>query len=71
MESTLNALEVATVVAQKEELSEEWRVRLLTAASGLVTALQKPVETLMNEALWVRGGQEGSKSLRLAVLIRT
>lgn len=56
MESTLNALKVATVVVQKEELSEEWRVRLLTAASGLVTALQKPVETLMNEALWVCGG---------------
>lgn len=49
----LKTLEVATAAAHKEKISEEWRVRLLTVASSLVTALQKPEETLMREAFWV------------------
>lgn len=53
MQAVLRGLELATAAAQKEELSEEWRVRLLTAAIGLTTALQKPEETLMREAFWV------------------
>lgn len=53
MEVIFKTLEVATAAAQKKEISGEWRVRLLTAALNLVTALQRPEETLMREAFWV------------------
>ena len=53
MEAILQTLEVATITAQKEGIPEQWRVRLLSAASNLVTALQRPEETLMRESFWV------------------
>lgn len=53
MEAILKTLESATIAVRNGQISEEWRVRLLTAASGLITALQKPEETLMRETFWV------------------
>lgn len=53
MDALLKTLEVAAITAQKEGISEEWRVRLLSAASNLVTALQRPEETVMRESFWV------------------
>jgi hypothetical protein len=51
MDAILETLEVAAITAQKEGISEEWRVRLLSAASKLVTALQRPEETVMRVIL--------------------
>jgi hypothetical protein len=56
MNAILETLEVAAITAQKEGISEEWRVRLLSAASKLVTALQRPEETVMRESFWVCNG---------------
>ena len=56
MDAILETLEVAAVTAQEESISEEWRVRLLSAASKLVTALQRPEETVMRESFWVCNG---------------
>jgi hypothetical protein len=56
MDAILETLEVAAITAQKEVIPEEWRVRLLSAASNLVTALQRPEETVMRESFWVCDG---------------
>ncbi|OSS47293.1 hypothetical protein B5807_09921 [Epicoccum nigrum] len=53
MDAILETLEVAAITAQKEVIPEEWRVRLLSAASNLVTALQRPEETVMRESFWM------------------
>ncbi|KAF2123875.1 S-adenosyl-L-methionine-dependent methyltransferase [Dothidotthia symphoricarpi CBS 119687] len=53
MESILLTIEVATEAAQKEELPEHWRIKLLDATTNLVTALQKPKDVLVREAFWL------------------